>query len=1841
MKMSIKSKFAALLVAVMASGATLFGATGDSESTAQSLTSSASVKLVEDLEWGGAGYYLKVKINRGNAYTVWIQGDDAAEIDLDVSQGMEDESSLPFFDPAVEKNGGKIKASFLYADSWMIDEDGDEELSDAKTGTMYVYLSYNGDGDGIGKKCNVYFVSGIRTFDVEGEKESPRKVDVNENIKTEIKNLFDGGDYAGEYYYTLRLEKGRKYRLWAVGATGKAGLEFEPEDESILNKADDLAYADNVKGVFTSNAISETNGVGYVVYPDETRDYVFHVTGEPGLEYGLAYMAFKKVLPGDHANVATLTEENDYTADIMPGRKASDLLWTYDEVIDETLFKVYLNAGERWYFETSGATTNLMMEVYDSAGALISRNTTLGNDSYDVRAALKASKSDWYYVGVCRMPSNVNNQFINSEAEIEAEPDRDMKVTIKAVNVENSPYDIDEYDETDDQYTGASLIHTYPLASTNSVTEVGFVHGNHVLNGRDWYDWFTFAGRAGANYRLKTSFVSDIDKANTNLNLTLAAKVYKIVNGRISQLTENDMRGSISPETQGALEFTATEDAIYYVELSVRDGVGLDFPQYQLHAMAYYDGLKLGLVQVNSEGVGATWSIYGGNGTQYPAGSSYVVVADQQTGFLFNPVAGYKAEVGQYATAPEWKSPGDTVIVTARYCDAEDPDDDTIAKYTLITPKAEKTVLNNTLWTDDTADMLVFKAEDGVYYNFEVKDTTSAGLNDITATGDAVFSIYSQNDLENPIFANATSLKKKVFTGGVLYLIKVHHDTDANNDSCYDFSYNSARVGEVGFLSEKINVGKNDPYVDLQVLRTASEGALRLNYATVAGSAKPGEDYFPTTTNCVLTWDDGDMSTKTIRVALIPNEIDMWESNKCFMVKLWPMTDDVCGDNEYVAKLSSLGGRTGTAEITILPVAEMDPGIVTVLDQPLAVTEGGELKIRLERTGGANGSIAVSAISGGGTAVEGVDYEKIYEPVVWADGESGVKEVVLKTKSVNSSATKTVDIAFGALRADYTSIGFGDYRDCLIPTLSASSAKVTIYGRYAQSTANFVSGASAQNVAVGATFGTWYADETGALQCAPVEAGSFSRIQFTVDGPGFFVAEPQILDGSGDALMRYLVGRGSAVTCGGGERLVLPVASGRQTIIFQLDSPSGGAQANFVPLDNGMPYKWIPLSSMAPTAPKNGEIVSFENNTLGWTAPAGVMGEGIWYRVKLGLADGNTPYQITEPDVANEVVIADVWLNQIKGLVSSKAPGVKQKLWWRVECAYSDALDPEFESLEWLTPKTCWNFEMLSPGSPVTAVGGRDALGNEIKAGETVELVQGVYFESDLNTIGNAATISGLLAGRLPPGLTADGMKIKGVPSVPGDYEAVLGTMVGGQWASTVTLKFNVAPMGSASGTFCGLCREVGTATEHAWLRAGSLVVTVDANGSISANMGFGAGSKRFVSSSGFDEVLEVGDPENAYGERLFKAKLELQTTVQGLPFVDTLDLEITGLDMNDSASFGRISGKARISINLADSHGVPAEYTYECDLVRNNAGEASYGDAVKPFVGYYTVALAPFGPRVGEAAGNGILLLNISENGATKMSGTLADGTSFTCAAWACPAGDRLIVPVFACAANYSFGGHLELLVAESGVPVVDSLGELFWSKDGTGAMKDGSGFSMQVVPVGGWYDSVVNLRYYYLNRDFSVSLEPLSGMPEDLLPENCTYTFETVPHDLDVTLWGNAFETAGTSYVIEDGRYNLAESINPWGVTIEYNRATGLVTGSFNAISDGESQKFIGTCNHTGLMLMNFDKAHSPLDADIMTAGFYLLKSTSDWSLSLPFNIKATKVDRDWSEVEIPAAE
>ena len=372
--------------------------------------------------------------------------------------------------------------------------------------------------------------------------------------------------------------------------------------------------------------------------------------------------------------------------------------------------------------------------------------------------------------------------------------------------------------------------------------------------------------------------------------------------------------------------------------------------------------------------------------------------------------------------------------------------------------------------------------------------------------------------------------------------------------------------------------------------------------------------------------------------------------------------------------------------------------------------------------------------------------------------------------------------------------------------------------------------------------------------------------------------------------------------------------------------------------------------------------------------------------------------------------------------------------------------------------------------------------------------------------------------------------------------------------------------------------------------------------------------------------------------------------SVDGQTLTNVLEVTVGSGSPTNLAALVESAGTASLTLNLPASGGGAQEVSYRCALVRRNADSTAFVEAMSAFAGYYTVSIVPQGasPAAGLPCGNGPMALTVSSDGTVKVSGVLPDRTSFSSSAFAGLRGDPadpdnavLVVPVVYAAPPDAFGGLLKIRRGSAdGAPYVDSYAELEWSKAG-GAF-DGVDFRLAANPVGGWYDTVVNLQRYYLDRDFTVEAEPVAGIPEGMLPAGYVYTADTTPHGVEAMLAGDVLRAAARKVVkTEDGtRVDFDGSVNAWDVKLSFARGSGLVTGTAAVVSDGERQTTLGTVNHYGILLMNRDPA-APLDADVWTAGFYQFPAGNGWKHSLPFNIRSVTVDRDWSETELPDSE
>ena len=177
--------------------------------------------------------------------------------------------------------------------------------------------------------------------------------------------------------------------------------------------------------------------------------------------------------------------------------------------------------------------------------------------------------------------------------------------------------------------------------------------------------------------------------------------------------------------------------------------------------------------------------------------------------------------------------------------------------------------------------------------------------------------------IERTVKPATVEVNKRAFDAGYV-VMQVCHTSESGFevDSCYGLTYMSVNVGTISFESASVEVGKGDPYVDVVLKRSASEGAVSVRCTTVAGTAKPGEDYYPISEEQTVSWADGDMADKTVRVRLIPSLYDEWTEDRSFQVRIATFAQDAVSDEEYIPVIAG----SDSAVITIKSAVSGDGG---------------------------------------------------------------------------------------------------------------------------------------------------------------------------------------------------------------------------------------------------------------------------------------------------------------------------------------------------------------------------------------------------------------------------------------------------------------------------------------------------------------------------------------------------------------------------------------------------------------------------------------------------------------------------------------------------------------------------------------------------------------------------------------------------------------------------------------------------------------------------------------------------------------------------------------------------
>ena len=554
--------------------------------------------------------------------------------------------------------------------------------------------------------------------------------------------------------------------------------------------------------------------------------------------------------------------------------------------------------------------------------------------------------------------------------------------------------------------------------------------------------------------------------------------------------------------------------------------------------------------------------------------------------------------------------------------------------------------------------------------------------------------------------------------------------------------------------------------------------------------------------------------------------------------------------------------------------------------------------------------------------------------------------------------------------------------------------------------------------------------------------------------------------------------------------------------------------------------------------------------------------------------------------------------------------------------------------------------------------------------GEPVALRQGVKYEA---SFGKEGTVK---ATNLPGGLKLAQDKatkewtLSGVPSKAGVFQATYTTTIDKKTPAVVSnVCYSVAAQGASAGTFTGLATTYDTTNGVPALA--SVTITAALGGKLSAKVTISGKSYAFAD-TGYSYA--ESDPTDPDAPAFVTAKLSFVSKIgTGKTTASVTNwLYYTVMDVPETDAAGWCAeGEVEIQMAAlpdAKGNGYQEDVWYFGSVFRDNsksakAAKEAWEAAMAAHAGYYTVALVSEG-TYGEPQGSGYVTMTLDAKGKAKLAGKLADGTAYSASVTAALAGEpdspSVRVPLFACKGSYVFGGWLSIKAGEDGTPVatLDSPDtDLVWKNDDPASTRDGEeGFALYLYPVGGWYDTVLNLQRSYLESDLFVDVpegeDALAEIMDALaLPDG--YGFVAQPSGQTVDLLGNNL-SVGKQVLVKDAakKFNdWAASVNTSNVKLTFKRATGVVSGTFDlwyeGIAEGKTakeQKSISGLKHEGVVILSRGDDGYLAD-DILSSGFFLAPQTfketvgkktvtRKWTGSYRFDIRATPVAVDWAD-------
>ena len=1669
----------------------------------------------------------------------------------------------------------------------------------------------------------------------------------------------------GECYFSADLSAGHKYMF------GLEGPDDRPMSMYLKGETNDLFAAADCYTNWTDCVKARA------LVPEQDGTYVVRVgCGTNRVSVCYAVLPFRSPAKHPHGEISTVRP-----ATFDPGYLNDPASGAFDNVIDQELFAFSnYNKGDCLCFRASctnaaETTTNLLLRLYNSKGAVLGESRRVENGRFDGRISWAAtsagSSSSPLYVGVCQ-----------EVAEGEVPTAGGVRLTVEKV----------ELAET------VTLVTAIVDAADRSPTDpaAGAVPTDaRRLGPLEWSNVFVLPARAGITYRVKAKPTTE----GLTSGYALTAEAYTMSGKTKKSISPELMTDSaaIDPSAEGWWEIRPDANAAIYIEVSVADGSwgsgdGLDYGPYALHVTAKGSG-NLGLLQANMGGAAesdmgwklvsgpAVAAIVSGKEPYYPAGSvvilpvggSYTVAAKSITGFAKVNAKGYDANVyvEEYGTGK--------VVSRAkefRYFDTVDPLDDgpdakakdpatgRACKPTKISPTAGKALENSrSLWNAyegesyrDTCDWFTLSAAEGAFYRFSLPWTSDERATEVRVYGPGNWT----NECAYNVFTNPKAAVRISAEKGTYY-IRVANDRPASSTNCaYTLRTLMTTPGTVRFSKNAITVKDTSAYADIKVNRTGKDGRIRVKYYTVAGGAQPGKDYYPVPKSepAVLVWENGDNKAKTVRIKLIPDIVTVPIGvTKAFKVRFetfgW---DEVDTANEYVPRFDSKMGDTVT--VSISETKKKSAGTVQVTcDNPkkpvFDVVAGETLVIPFERVSGTNGIVGVAAVTAKGTANKSgeTDYESAAVTNVWENGVGGPggEGLVIRTMRNPSdyTAKKTFTVKLTALTSKK-----GDAVQYAKPALAAKTVSVNILNdKFARTMSDWAKSKAFPSGVTGVKEskpGTWFCAD--ALGEELWSANAASALTFSLSGPGRFTYDAE---GAGGTVTNW-------------------IRSGKQTLKI-----SGVTHIRS--------WDYVQLPAVTPDVPSvDGAVVKEGPAELRFVPVAEDAEKGIAYRV-YALSAGSG---MKLGDAATEIAFdgsyrTNVWYDAIN----------KGKWTWRVDSFFVGGTVTN-------GPKKAWSFTVaddskLPPGATLaeTEVSGSDAHGNplDVVGGDHVILHRLVKASF---TVGAPGSKVAKVSGGVPKGLSLKSVKqanglaqyfLVGTPTKAGEYLVVLQETSDKVKGTTTALAITVEDAGHPEGTFNGLAA-VGSDDAVGQYRQSiaKISFTASSSGKLSAKALIGGKTYSFAD-TGYERVRTNEEGRVTIEALLTQSQKVKQNGVQTV-FVNELRMAVLEGETDDASLWTLSEPELRLTMRaLPDlqGEGFARDVDYFGTLLRDNTKTKKWVSAAAGFSGYYTVALVPDTQTGGWTNnvpnGNGYLTMTLDAKGKAKVGGALADGASFS-ASMPVSFGETngemsVVLPLYAAKNKSVLAGWTGIRFPcgqapkepvtgswTDDVPVVQAFGDegVVWFNDDSNATYDGKfGYGIGIHPVGGWYDKVVNLQRHYIGGDYDHVFEVDTATVDelwqisDLIRANVggAYHLATnaLPYGQSVDLAVNNLTVDKQSLVKDSTKtyYVWDECVNPANVKLTFKRATGILTGTCCIWYEGLNakgvltQKYYSNCKHAGVFLMCRD-ADDLLPEDTVTAGALVIPQTiklpngskRKWNANFRFNVRSAKHPMDWGD-------